>query len=124
MIKPIDSFENRFSTGFSTNASANVAVHAPASSYVRATQLTAAKPRCGLQSIGELIPRLIRQYEIQAEMNGRVNQQRQSAIRTKRTKSRNSKASTQTNPRSVTHSACEGSQSQAAKKQATFAWYD
>ena len=34
-----------------------------------ATQLTCAKPRAGLQRIGDLIPRLIRQYEIQAEMN-------------------------------------------------------
>ncbi|MEM7455361.1 MAG: hypothetical protein AAF456_13505 [Planctomycetota bacterium] len=31
-------------------------------------QLSSAKPRTGLQSIGELIPRLIRQYEMQAEM--------------------------------------------------------
>ena len=32
------------------------------------TQLTAAKPRTGLQSIGDLIPRLIRQYEMAAEL--------------------------------------------------------
>ena len=32
------------------------------------TQLSAAKPRTGLQSIGELLPRLMRHYEIQAEM--------------------------------------------------------
>lgn len=31
-------------------------------------QLSAAKTRCGLQSIGDLLPRLIRQYEMQAEM--------------------------------------------------------
>ncbi len=31
-------------------------------------QLSAAKPRTGLQSISELLPRLIRQYEIQAEL--------------------------------------------------------
>ena len=31
-------------------------------------QLSAAKPRSGLQSIGDLLPRLIRQYELQAEL--------------------------------------------------------
>jgi hypothetical protein len=31
-------------------------------------QLSSAKPRSGLQSIADLIPRLIRQYEIQAEL--------------------------------------------------------
>ncbi len=31
-------------------------------------QLSSAKPRCGLQSVSELLPRLIRQYEMQAEM--------------------------------------------------------
>ena len=31
-------------------------------------QLSAAKNRTGLQSISDLLPRLIRQYEIQAEM--------------------------------------------------------
>jgi len=32
------------------------------------TQLSAAKPRTGLQSIGDIIPRLIRQYELAAEL--------------------------------------------------------
>ena len=32
------------------------------------TQLSSAKPRAGLQSIGDLIPRLIRQYEMAAEL--------------------------------------------------------
>lgn len=32
------------------------------------TQLSSAKPRTGLQSIGDLIPRLIRQYEMAAEL--------------------------------------------------------
>ena len=31
-------------------------------------QLSAAKTRTGLQSISDLLPRLIRQYELQAEM--------------------------------------------------------
>ncbi len=31
-------------------------------------QLTSAKPRSGMSSIAELMPRLIRQYELQAEM--------------------------------------------------------
>jgi len=30
--------------------------------------LSSAKPRCGLQKVSELIPRLIQQYEIQAEI--------------------------------------------------------
>ena len=30
--------------------------------------LSSAKPRCGLQKVSDLIPRLIRQYEIQAEI--------------------------------------------------------
>ena len=32
------------------------------------TQLSSAKPRTGLQSIGDLIPRLIRQYEMAADL--------------------------------------------------------
>ena len=32
------------------------------------TQLSSAKPRAGLQSIGDLIPRLIRQYEMAAKL--------------------------------------------------------
>lgn len=32
------------------------------------TQLSSAKPRTGLQSIGDIIPRLIRQYEMAAEL--------------------------------------------------------
>ncbi len=32
------------------------------------TQLSSAKPRTGLQSIGDLIPALIRQYELAAEL--------------------------------------------------------
>jgi hypothetical protein len=31
-------------------------------------QLSSAKPRTGLQSISDLIPRLIQQYELQAEL--------------------------------------------------------
>jgi len=31
-------------------------------------QLSSAKPRTGLQSIADLLPRLIRQYEMQAEL--------------------------------------------------------
>lgn len=36
-------------------------------------QLTSAKPRSGMASIAELMPRLIRQYELQAEMKNRAN---------------------------------------------------
>jgi len=31
------------------------------------TQMTSAKPRSGLQSIGDLLPKLMRMYELQAE---------------------------------------------------------
>lgn len=37
-------------------------------------QLSAAKPRCGLHSISDLLPRLIRQYEMQAELMNRARQ--------------------------------------------------
>lgn len=40
----------------------------PLHSIDQTPQLAYAKPRCGLQSMAELIPRLIRQYEIQAQM--------------------------------------------------------
>lgn len=36
-------------------------------------QLTSAKPRSGMSSIAELMPRLIRQYELQAEMARRAS---------------------------------------------------
>lgn len=36
-------------------------------------QLTSAKPRSGMSSISDLMPRLIRQYELQAEMKKRAN---------------------------------------------------
>lgn len=35
---------------------------------LNAPQLSAAKPRSGLQSISDLLPRLIQLYELQAEM--------------------------------------------------------
>lgn len=38
-------------------------------------QLSSAKQRSGLQSIGDLIPRLIRQYELQAELMKRRAEQ-------------------------------------------------
>ena len=37
------------------------------------TQLSSAKPRTGLQSIADLLPRLIQQYELQAELTRRQN---------------------------------------------------
>ena len=39
------------------------------------TQLSATKQRTGLQSIGDLIPRLMRQYELQAELMKRREEQ-------------------------------------------------
>lgn len=38
------------------------------------TQLSSAKPRTGLQSIADLLPRLIQQYELQAELVRRHSQ--------------------------------------------------
>ena len=35
---------------------------------LNAPQLSSMKTRCGLQKISDLLPRLIRQYEIQAEL--------------------------------------------------------
>ena len=38
-------------------------------------QLSSAKQRTGLQSIAELLPRLIRNYELQAEMKRRTEKE-------------------------------------------------
>jgi hypothetical protein len=43
-------------------------------------QLSSAKPRCGLQSVSDLLPRLIRQYELQAEIARRNQPQRATVI--------------------------------------------
>ncbi|MDG1872560.1 MAG: hypothetical protein P8J27_01515 [Mariniblastus sp.] len=61
------------------------------------TQLSAAKQRTGLQSIGDLIPRLMRQYELQAELLKRREQQSRSPV-------------------IATESSC-------FNQQATFGWY-
>ncbi|MEM7785087.1 MAG: hypothetical protein AAF939_03120 [Planctomycetota bacterium] len=39
---------------------------------LNAPQLTAAKPRAGLNRIGDLMNRLIRHYEMQAELAGQL----------------------------------------------------
>ena len=59
------------------------------------TQLSSAKPRGGLQSISDLLPKLLKQYELQAE--ARRQMEEDDLIR----KSRRSKRA----------------------KQATFSWY-
>ncbi len=41
---------------------------------LNAPQLSSMKSRCGLQKVSELLPRLIKQYEMQAEMMKRINQ--------------------------------------------------
>jgi len=61
-------------------------------------QLSAAKPRSGLQSISDLLPRLIRHYEIQAEL---IKQRSQPVAST-------GISVVQTDP----------------NQQATFAWYE
>lgn len=40
---------------------------------LNSTQLSSAKPRTGLQSIADLLPRLIQQYEMQAELTRNQN---------------------------------------------------
>jgi len=62
-------------------------------------QLSSAKQRSGLQSIGDLIPRLIRQYELQAELMKRRAEQACPAVMT-------------------------GSPISACPTQATFGWDD
>ena len=44
---------------------------------LNAPQLSSMKTRCGLQKISDLLPRLIRQYEIQAEL---MKQRGQSSV--------------------------------------------
>ena len=65
---------------------------------LNAPQLSAVKSRTGLQSISELVPRLIRQYELQAELMKRRAEQSQAP--------------------SI------GIQSATETQQATFAWYE
>jgi hypothetical protein len=65
---------------------------------LNAPQLSAVKARTGLQSISELVPRLIRQYELQAELMKRRAEQSQAG--------------------SI------GLPSAAETQQATFAWYE
>lgn len=62
-------------------------------------QLSAVKTRTGLQSISDLLPRLIRQYELQAEMIKRRDEQN-SAMPT------------------------IAIESPASTQQATFGWYE
>ena len=38
------------------------------------TQLTSAKPRGGLQNISELLPKLLKQYELQAEARRQIEE--------------------------------------------------
>ena len=51
------------------------------------TQLSSAKPRGGLQNISDLLPKLLQQYELQAQAKRQIEadrQRRQSQIRTSR----------------------------------------
>ena len=63
-------------------------------------QLSAAKTRTGLQSISDLLPRLIRQYELQAEMMKLRDQELNTPV-----------------PATVIESV-------ASPEQETFAWYE
>jgi hypothetical protein len=63
-------------------------------------QLSAVKSRTGLQSISELVPRLIRQYELQAELMKRRAEQSQ------------------------TPAPAVAIESAPTSQQATFAWYE
>jgi hypothetical protein len=74
-------------------------------------QLSAAKPRTGLQSIGELLPRLIRTYELQAELMQRREE--------------NARRESETNRMEAQREAVLPMPSVAMEtEQATFAWYD
>lgn len=64
------------------------------------TQMTSAKPRGGLQSIGDLLPRLMKVYELQAQARKQIEEDEQR---------RNAQNSVVTVPTSTT--------------QQSFAWY-
>ncbi len=68
-------------------------------------QLSAVKPRCGLQSISDLLPRLIRQYELQAELMKRSEMATHS-------------------PAPASASSAVFSGNHAPLQQATFGWYE
>jgi len=72
-------------------------------------QLSAVKPRCGLQSISDLLPRLIRQYELQAEL---MRRSELAASSPAPTAARTSISSTVL------------AQSKVPAAQATFGWYE
>ncbi len=60
-------------------------------------QLSSAKPRSGLQSISDLLPRLIAQYELQAEARRQIERDQRQRRRQRR--------------------------NHADRRQSTFAWY-
>ena len=72
-------------------------------------QLSSVKARTGLQSIGELLPRLIRQYELQAELMKRREEHSQ----------KHATGENQSNQKlpQVAVGAASG-------QQATFGWYE
>ena len=72
-------------------------------------QLSSVKARTGLQSIGELLPRLIRQYELQAELM-------------KRREEHNQKHATGENQNS--QKLPQVAVGAASGQQATFGWYE
>ncbi len=72
-------------------------------------QLSSVKARTGLQSIGELLPRLIRQYELQAELMKRREEHSQKHAA-------NENQNSQNMPQ-VAVGAASG-------QQATFGWYE
>ena len=71
---------------------------------LNAPQLSSAKQRTGLQSIGDLLPRLMRQYELQAQLM----KQREEQART---------------PVVAMESAASG-QTANSGQQATFGWFE
>jgi len=71
---------------------------------LNAPQLSSAKQRTGLQSIGDLLPRLMRQYELQAQLMKQREQQAKSPVM-------------------AVQSATSG-QSANAGQQATFGWFE
>lgn len=88
---------------------------------LNATQLSAAKPRTGLQSIGELMPRLIRQYELQAELMRRRAEQ--TNVASNRKAERDGHAANNCGLRTAGNLGISETSS-APARQATFAWND
>lgn len=102
-------------------------------------QLSSAKPRSGLTSIADVIPRLIRQYEIQAEFNRQQKATKkvgQNQVKSPANANRSPKKHTATHKIASDVSTTFGGQKHQSQfqgpqicasdraKQTTFAWFE